>query len=97
MLLETVCVSPYFLVSGPEPVTDDKLTASSTWSMVGKRYHGPSEARLDNLPDLDGVGAWNPANANINEYIQVLLLVKKGTTFIHYTTAALGYKQPNNQ
>jgi len=86
VLLEDVCVSPYYLVSGPEPVPDDKLTASSNWE-----DHAPSEARLHNLPDTDGMGVWSPADANINEYIQVRLLAKKRTTF---ATAIPGYTRP---
>jgi len=78
-----VCVSPYYLVSGPEPVPDDKLTSSSIWTREWLQYHGQSEARLHNLPDTDGVGAWSPAYANINEYIQVRLLVEKRTTLFH--------------
>ena len=77
VLLEDVCVSPYYLVSGPEPVPDDKLTASTIYTMT--RYHGPSEARLNNLADTEGVGVWVPSTCNLNEYIQVRILIKTTT------------------
>jgi len=42
--------------------------------MEGFPYHGPSEARLNNLADREGAGIWNPSTENTNEYIQVRLL-----------------------
>jgi len=87
VLLEDVCVSPYYLVSGPEPVPDDKLTASSIWTREGARYQGPSAARLNTL-------TWSPSARNTNEYIQVRILVYYNYFF---PCTQLSYRGINDQ
>ena len=64
---------PDFLVSGSNPVPDEKFTASSSYySNYDLIDHGPSEARLNNTPQIVHTrGVWAAGTANLIQYIQV--------------------------
>ena len=63
-----------YLVSGPNPVSDSQLTASSIKNN-GNNF-GPGQARLHNIKvtypnGTYDAGIWSPASQNSNQYIQV--------------------------
>ncbi|XP_019623677.1 PREDICTED: mucin-2-like isoform X2 [Branchiostoma belcheri] len=62
------CQEPLGMESGE--IKPDQITASSVYPdpIVS---HGPEQAVLNNLPDMDGTGAWSPAPDDVNPYIQV--------------------------
>jgi len=73
-----VCASPQFLVSGENPVPDNRMTASSThYDEFYNGYHSASEARLNNIRvkfnDSQGYtsGAWASDILDTNQFIQV--------------------------
>ena len=69
------CINdPDFLVSGSNPVPDEKFTASSSYfNNYDLLYHAPSEARLNNTPEISvhNAGVWAAGEADTNQYIQV--------------------------
>ncbi|KAI8516201.1 hypothetical protein Bbelb_070140, partial [Branchiostoma belcheri] len=62
------CQEPLGMESGE--IKPEQITASSVYPdpIVS---HGPEQAVLNNLPDMDGTGAWSPAPDDVNPYIQV--------------------------
>jgi len=43
-----ICANPRYLVSGPDPIPDGQLTASTwEWDQLNNGDHGPSQARLN--------------------------------------------------
>ena len=51
-------------------IPDDMMTASSTLiSIKGRRYTGPSQARLNNRPSKKGKGAWVPKD--MESYLRI--------------------------
>jgi len=77
---DAMCNTPGYLVSGPSPVPDDKLTASTAYVETiptnPQGFHGASEARLNNqyvtLPNgTFTAGIWAPQTADTDQYIQV--------------------------
>ena len=75
----SLCTATNFLVSGPYPVPNDKMTASSSYyDADAGGYHGASEARLNNtrVTYANGsytAGIWAAGAADLNQYIQVAL------------------------
>jgi len=74
-----VCDSPYYLVSGLQPVANNQMTASSEHLPGDGGNYGPSQARLNNtLVDFANntynAGAWAVQKPpNTNQFIQVCL------------------------
>jgi len=71
------CASPQYLVSGPDPILDEHMTASSwlPYDYYDGGDHVPSEARLNKTrQEFSGgynAGIWAPAVNDTNQWIQV--------------------------
>jgi len=62
------CQEPLGMESGE--IKPEQITASSVYPdpIVS---HGPEQAILNNLPNVDGTGAWSPSPDDVNPYLQV--------------------------
>ena len=58
------------LVSGPNPVPNNSITASSFW-IDPVRSHAPWNARLNKATDAGSIGAWVASGSDESPYIQV--------------------------
>ena len=74
-VLPTVCEQGLGMEDGS--ISSNKLTASSTYAILGHRLHGPNNARLNHPADSSTTGAWSAATSNLNQWIQADLGVLK--------------------
>ena len=73
--LDALCRTLEYLVSGPVPVSDGDLTASSVGASATWDY-GPAQARLNQefgvpVGTKKSAGRWSPDTNDISQHIQV--------------------------